>query len=65
MTVKIGYSEPALTEEKLSDGSKVYGVFLSGDYDLQIDCTDKDAAENLIKVWNHGVVSLEVMRIGK
>ena len=58
--IKLGYSEPTLTEETVSDGSKVYGVFISGDYDLQIQCVDQSAAENLIKVWHHGVVDVEV-----
>jgi len=32
------YSISALTEDILSDGSKVYGVFISGDYDIQFHC---------------------------
>ena len=58
--MKTRYSEATLTEETLSDGSIVYGVFISGDYDIEIGCRDKQAAENLIRVWNHSVISLEI-----
>ncbi len=58
----LGYSEPVLTKDTLSDGSKVYGVFISGDYDLKISCVDKESAENLIKVWDCGVVGVAISR---
>ena len=58
--MKIGYSEPTLTEETLSDDSKAYGVFISGDRDIELACIDKLAAENPIAVWNYSVVSVDI-----
>lgn len=58
--MKIGYSEPTLTKDILSDGSTVYGVFISGDKDIQLHCLDQNAAENLISVWTHGVIDVEI-----
>ncbi len=58
--MKIGYSEPTLTKDSLSDGSEVYGVFISGDHDILIHCVDEQAAKNLIAVWNHGVVDVDI-----
>lgn len=54
------YSQPALTEDTLSDGSKVYGVFISGDCDIQIQCTNKALAESLIMLWDTTVIDVEV-----
>lgn len=60
--IKIGWSQPTKTEDTLSDGSKVYGVFISGDYDIQIHCVTEQDAENLINVWEHSVIGLEISR---
>ena len=56
-----GYSEPTITIDILSDGSEVYGVLISGDYDIQINCKDVHAAENLLDVWDHSVVSVDII----
>jgi len=58
--MKVGYSEATLTQDTLSDGSRVFGVFVSGDRDIQIDCVDEDSANNLISVWNHSVVNIDI-----
>jgi len=60
--IKIGYSEPTLTENILSDTSKVYGVSIKGDYDIEISCRDKQTAKNLINVWDHSVVGIVISR---
>jgi hypothetical protein len=47
----------------LSDGSPAFSVILEtdGGRDIEAICIDEDAAENLNKVWEHGVISCRLL----
>jgi hypothetical protein len=50
--------------ETLSDGSKVFNVGISMErgHDIVVACIDEDAADNLVAVWEHGVISVDLVR---
>lgn len=59
----------ALTEETLTDGSMVYGVRFSCDYDpylvVALDCEDKEHAEEILAALEAGVCNVEVQDTDK
>lgn len=58
--IKVGYTDPEVIKERLSDGSIAYNVKYSGDFNIIFKCTDEQAAINLCSVINFGVVGVEV-----
>lgn len=57
---RLGYDKPIHTLDILSDGSEVHGMALFGDREIKIHCIDEQTALNLISVWDHGVVDVDV-----
>ena len=58
--IKLGYSTPTIVVSTLSDGSKVFGVFMSGDKDITLHCIDEHAATNLCKILDFSVVDIDI-----
>jgi len=61
--VELGYDEPGVTLKKLSDGSLVPVVHLSGDYKIDIYCIDMNAAENIRSTLFFGMSKIVIKRI--
>lgn len=59
--IKIGYDEPMIVTDLLTDGSKVYAVKMDGDNHIIFHCVNKQAAENLRSVLYHSVIETEVI----